>query len=225
MTFKSKILIKSQNTVGTEIASELSGSLYAVVRRNLSAENLEKTNAVLIDNTADDMDEALESLILSGKSDVKTFVLTNDAEPLISDNNGVLFISAKLGTENICRLIGYCLNVRNRRQQAEKATSKLLLDIGFQTSLKGFRYVTEAVALIIENPDATYRFNSRIYPIIAEKHGMTRASVERAVRNSIELAYDKNYLKFEEFFGCSDSKPSNTDFISFCAEKIRIELF
>lgn len=225
MDFKSKILIKSQNAVGTEIASELSGSLYAVVRRNLSAENLEKSNAILIDNTAEDMDEALESLILSGKSGVKTFVLTADAEPLISDTNGVLFMSSKLGTENICRLIGYCLNVENLRKQAEKAVSKLLLSIGFHANLKGYRYVTEAVALIIENPDFAYSFNSRIYPIIGEKHGMTPDSVERAVRNSIDLAYDRNYRKFEEFFGYAVPKPTNTEFISFCAERIRIELF
>lgn len=225
MNLKSQILIKSQNAVGTEIASELSGNLYAVVRRNISAENLEKSNAVLIDNTAEDMDETLESLILSGKTGVKTFVFTNDAEPLISDNNGVLFISAKIGTENISRLIGYCLNVENRCKQAEKAVSKLLLGIGFHTNLKGYRYITEAVALILENPDFAYSFNSRIYPIIAEKHGMTSESVERAVRNSIELTYDKNYRRFEEFFGYAVSKPTITEFISFCAERIRIELF
>ncbi|MDE6102711.1 MAG: hypothetical protein K2F73_07030, partial [Ruminococcus sp.] len=75
--FKSKMLIKSQNAVGTEIASELSGSICAITRHNFSSEMLENNNAVLIDNTTGDMDEASESLILSGKTDAKIFVLTS----------------------------------------------------------------------------------------------------------------------------------------------------
>lgn len=222
--FKTKILIKSQNAVGTEIASELSGSLYAIVCRNLPAEKLKENNAVLIDNTSEDMDESLESLILSGKTGSKTFVLTNDTEPLISDKNGVLFISAKLGTENICRFICYSLNAETSHKQAEKVASKLLLSIGFHAHLKGYRYTAEAVTLIIENPDFAYGFNRKLYSIIAKKHGVTSESIERAVRNSIELAYDRNRQRFEEFFGYPLQKPTNTEFISFCAEKIRIEL-
>lgn len=224
MDFKSKMFIRSQNAVGTEIASELSGDLYAVTRRNLSVEMLEENNAVLIDNTSDDMDEAFETLILNRKTSAKTFILVNDAEPLISDKNGVLFVSEKLGTDNICELIRYCLDTGNLRKQAEKAVSKILLYMGFQANLKGYRYSVESILLIVENPELTYSFNSRLYPLVAEKHGVTPLSVERALRTSIESAYDRNYRKFEEFFGYPLQKPVNTEFISFCAEKIRLEL-
>ncbi|MDE7138396.1 MAG: sporulation initiation factor Spo0A C-terminal domain-containing protein, partial [Ruminococcus sp.] len=64
-----------------------------------------------------------------------------------------------------------------------------------------------------------------LYPIIAEKHNVTSLSVERATRNSIELAYDRNHRKFEELFGYKLLKPTNTEFVAFCAEKIRLELF
>lgn len=225
MDFKSKMLIRSQNAVGTEIASELSGSICAVTRRDFSAETLEKNNAVLIDNTKNDIDEALETLILSGKTGAETFILTSDTEPLISDKNGVLFISEKLGTENICGLICHCLDVGNSRKQAEKAISKALLYMGFQANLRGYRYSIEGISLIVENPELSYSFSHKIYPVIAKNHDVTPASVERAVRNSIELAYDRNHHKFEEFFGYPLQKPINTEFISFCAEKIRLELF
>ncbi len=225
MDLKTKMFIRSQNAVGTEIASELSGDICAVTRRNLSPEILEKNNAVLIDNTTDDMDEALESFILSGKTSAKIFVLTSDNEPFISDKNGVLFISKSLGTENICGLVRYCLNVGNPRKQAEKAVSKVLLNMGFQANLKGYRYSVESILLIVENPELAYSFNNGLYPMVAERHGVTQLSVERALRTSIELAYDRNYRKFEEFFGYPLQKPTNTEFISFCAEKIRMELF
>ncbi len=225
MDLKTKMFIRSQNAVGTEIASELSGDIYAVTRRNFSAEMLEENNAVLIDNTKEDMDEALESLILSGKTGSKIFILTSDAEPLISDKNGVLLISEKLGTENICRLIRYCLDAGNLRKRAEKAVSKVLLYMGFQANLKGYRYSVESILLIAENPELAYSFNNRLYPLVAEKHSVTPLSVERALRTSIESAYDRNYRKFEEFFGYPLQKPVNTEFISFCAEKIRLELF
>lgn len=224
MDFKSKILIKSQNAVGTEIASELSGNLYAVVCRTLTAEKLEESSAVLIDNTSEDMDEYLESLILSGKMGRKTFVLTNDTEPLISDTNGTLFISAKLGTENICRFICHSLNIEAPRKQTEKVVSGLLLSIGFHANLKGYRYIAEAVTLVIENSDFAYCFNKKLYPLIAKKYGVTPENIERAIRTSIEVAYDRNYDKFERFFGYTLQKPTNTEFILFCAEKIRIEL-
>lgn len=221
-----KMLIGSQNAVGTEIASELSRTgIYAVTRRNFSSEMLETNNVVLIDNTKDDMDETLESLILSGKTGARIFVLTSDTEPLISDKNGVLFMSEKLGTESICGLIRYSLDVENSRKQAEKAISKALLYLGFQAHFRGYRYSIEGISLIIENPEFSYSFNHKIYSIIAKNHGVTPASVERAVRNSIESAYDRNYRKFEEFFGYPIQKPTNTEFISFCAEKIRLELF
>ncbi|MDE6666626.1 MAG: sporulation initiation factor Spo0A C-terminal domain-containing protein [Ruminococcus sp.] len=223
--FKSKILIKSKNAVGTEIASELSGNICAITRRDFSSETLENNVPVLIDNTTGDMDEASESFILSGKTNARIFVLTSDAEPLISDKNGILFISDRLGTENICVLLRYFLNAGNARKQAEKITSKVLLNMGFQAHLKGYRYLIEIISAVTENPELIYSFTHKLYPMIAEKHNVTPLSVERSVRHSIELTYDSNYPKFKEFFGYPLPKPTNTEFISFCAEKIRMELF
>ena len=50
MNYKLKMLIESQNAVGTEIASELSANgIYAVTRRDFSVGMLERNDAVLID--------------------------------------------------------------------------------------------------------------------------------------------------------------------------------
>ena len=163
MNLKSKMFIGSQSVVGAKIADRLSeAGIYTVARKEFSAEMLEKNSAVLIDNTADDIDEAMESLILNGSANAKIFVLTSDANPLISDKNGVLFISEKLGTENICVLLGYFFDAENFRRKTEKAASKVLLNMGFQANLKGYRY-------LIENLELIYSFMHELYPVITEK--------------------------------------------------------
>ncbi|MDE7138548.1 MAG: sporulation initiation factor Spo0A C-terminal domain-containing protein, partial [Ruminococcus sp.] len=188
---KSKMLIGSQSIVGAKLAAELSETgIYTVTRRELSAEMLEKNNAVLIDNTADDIDEALETLILSGNTNAKIFVLTSETAPLLSDKNGVLFISEKLGTENICVLLRYFFDAENACKQTEKATSKILLYMGFQANLKGYRYLIEMISAIVGNPELIYSFVHELYPIIAEKHNVTSLSGARAKGNWIGLAYD-----------------------------------
>lgn len=219
-----KILISSRNAVGTEIASELSGDICAVTRRDFSAGMTEKSDAVLIDNTRNDMEESVETFVLSGKNDAKIFVLTDSAEPFVSDKNGVLFISERLGTESICGIIRYCMNSENTQKTIEKSAAKMLLNLGFPANLKGYRYLIETISAVTENRELIYSFNHELYPMIAEKHNVTPLSVERSVRHSIELTYDRNYRKFTEFFGYPLQKPTNTEFISFCAEKIRIEL-
>ncbi len=226
LNIKTKMFIGSQSVVGAKIADRLSeAGVYTITRKEFSAEMLEKSGAVLIDNTGDDIDEATERLILNGSEKVRTFVLTSDESPLISDKNGVMFISEKLGTENICGLLGYFFDAGNFRRKTEKAASKILMNIGFQVNLKGYRYLIAMILTIVENPELIYSFTHEIYPMIAEKYGVTALSVERATRNSIELAYDRNYQKFEELFGYKLQKPTNTEFVSFCAEKIRLELF
>ena len=99
----------------------------------------------------------------------------------------MLFISKSLGTENICELIRYCLNVGNPCKQAEKAASNVLLHMGFQANLKGYRYIIEIISAVIENPELIYSFIQKLYPIVAKKHGVTPISVEQLVRHSIEL--------------------------------------
>lgn len=219
-----KITVKSQNLIGNKIASELSKNLYAVVRNNLSAETLETNNAVLIDTTTEDMDESLEALILSGNPNVKAFVLTSEEELTVYTKNGVLFISEKLGVTNICNLIRHCLDMENYKKQVEKATAKALLYMGFQANLRGYRYIIDTVYLVIEHPEYIYNFSNNIYPLIAEMHGVNPESVERALRGSIDIAFSHYTNRFEEFFGNAVYKPTITEFVTFCAEKIKLEV-
>ncbi|MDE6502265.1 MAG: sporulation initiation factor Spo0A C-terminal domain-containing protein [Ruminococcus sp.] len=219
-----KVLIKSQNVICNKIASELSKNLYAVVRSNLSAETLATNNAVIIDTTTEDMDESLEALILSGNPNVKAFVLTSEEELTIYTKNGVLFISEKLGVTNICNLIRHCLDMENYKKQVEKATAKALLYMGFHAHFRGYRYTIDTVYLVIEHPEYINNFKNNIYPRIAEMYGVSSESVERAIRGSIDTAFDKYMNRFEEFFGNAVYKPPITEFITFCAEKIKLEV-
>ncbi|MCM1506571.1 MAG: sporulation initiation factor Spo0A C-terminal domain-containing protein [Ruminococcus flavefaciens] len=226
MTNNSKMLIESKSIIGTKIADRLSEKgIYAVAQPSFSTEEVENNNAILIDNTNGDMSESLETLILSGKSSVDTFVLTNNSEQMISDKNGVLFISQKIDTESICDIIHYCVKGGNLQKQIEKTIAKMLLYMGFQANHKGYRYTVESILLILDNPEFAYGFNYKLYPVIAKKHNVTPLSVERALRTAISSAYDRNYRKFEEFFEYKLQKPTNTEFVSFCTEQVRLKFF
>ncbi|MDE5771381.1 MAG: sporulation initiation factor Spo0A C-terminal domain-containing protein [Ruminococcus sp.] len=224
INFNNKVLIGSQSTMGTKIANELSKfGIYTSTRQSFSEETLRKHNAVLIDNTAEDMDEIIETVVSNPTLNVRTFVLTKETEQSIYDKNGVLFISESLETESICELIRHCVEEVNTHKRLEIAASKMLLYYGVQPNLKGYRYLVESVTMVAENPDFAFDINKMLYPAIAEIHGVKIASVERAIRTAIEAAYARTKAeKFEELFNYSTTKPWNSEFIAVVAEKIRI---
>ena len=117
----------------------------------------------------------------------------------------------------VCNSIGASINIK-------KTISQFLMQMGFLTHLKGYRYIVEAVAMLIENPCNIGRFQFDIYPKIAEKMGTSPIAVERSIRTVILKTYElheKDY--FKKYFNYYIQKPTNTEFISWCAEKIKAE--
>lgn len=56
---------------------------------------------------------------------------------------------------------------------------------GIKYSNKGFKYLVEAVEMVMELPDDDFKV-TWLYNTIAEKHGTTPGAVERAIRNEME---------------------------------------
>ena len=69
----------------------------------------------------------------------------------------------------------------NRRE-----IENVLLKIGVPTGIKGFRYITDAVLILNENPDIS--ITKELYPTIANKNNTTGSRVERAIRHAFEIA-------------------------------------
>jgi two-component system response regulator (stage 0 sporulation protein A) len=67
-----------------------------------------------------------------------------------------------------------------------------------------------------------------LYPTVAKHFKTTSSRVERAIRHAIEVAWDRgNVETLNEFFGytvsTSKGKPTNSEFISMIADRIRLE--
>ena len=109
----------------------------------------------------------------------------------------------------------------------ERKASVLLYDLMLPPSYKGYKYLKDAILMLCdENCDCT-SFTKNIYPVIADKYGTTPQNIEKNIRSAVIKIYEANSRDdLEKILGKSpiiSEKPSNVKFITFCAEKLRLE--
>lgn len=109
---------------------------------------------------------------------------------------------------------------RNRDNNINNEITKLLLSIGVPCHLNGYQYLREAIHMVIQNSDYLYRVTKVIYPGLAKKFKSTADRVERSIRNAIDQAWASNNIILHHAYTV---KPTNTQFISWMTEKIRME--
>lgn len=213
------VIIASLAMKGTEIASELSSfGLHAVTRADISGKIPRDTDAVVIDNTTGELSETVKKVAENLGMESRVFVLTNEGESMIFEENGILFISSKIDAKSVSEIVRFCTN---SNRDIENCIKKMLFNLGFFAHFRGFRYIVDAIKIVLENPDAIYSVTKTVYPVIAEKHGRGLASIERSIRNAVETAYDNDKEgRFADFLGYMTQKPSNAEFISCCVERI-----
>jgi two-component system, response regulator, stage 0 sporulation protein A len=106
--------------------------------------------------------------------------------------------------------------------------SELLHKLAVAPHLKGYRYIKQAIISVIADKGMLDSITYKIYPSIAQRYGTTPTRVERAIRNTIENAWDRCRVEIiEEMFGYTlnedKGKPSNSEFIAMVADKILLE--
>lgn len=108
-------------------------------------------------------------------------------------------------------------------------TAILLRKMGIKPGLLGWKYINEAVNLVIEDPMTIDGITKILYPTIAKKFGTTPSRVERAIRHAIEVSFYRLPLcMVKDIFGntmeCSSStKPTNKEFIAAVAQVVANE--
>lgn len=105
---------------------------------------------------------------------------------------------------------------------------KQLKHLGVPANLLGYRYLQEAISIVLEDPNAINRVTKQLYPTVAKVCGSTASRVERAIRHAVEHVFDHTDCDIVyEYFGntYSDSgKLTNTQFIAGVAEYIKMEV-
>lgn len=102
-----------------------------------------------------------------------------------------------------------------------------LSKLHFRSGMKGFEYIAAAAELLIRDRATFSMITKVLYPEISKKFSTTPASVERAIRNAIQCAWDSNSRELHNMFPenlMSNERPSNSQFLSTFSDRIRIEM-
>lgn len=100
--------------------------------------------------------------------------------------------------------------------------------IGTPAHVRGHNYLRMAILLAYEDESYLWNVMNRLYPEIARKYHKSMTSVERGIRNAIEITWNRrNAAVLEEVFGntvsYSKSKPTNVEFIAMIVDRLKTE--
>lgn len=116
----------------------------------------------------------------------------------------------------------------DQEHEIEVRVTEIIHDIGVPAHIKGYQYLRESIILTVNNMENVNAITKVLYPTVAKHFKTTSSRVERAIRHAIEVAWDRgNVETLNEFFGYtisnSKGKPTNSEFISMIADRIRLE--
>ena len=112
--------------------------------------------------------------------------------------------------------------------ELEMRVTNIIHDIGVPAHIKGYQYLREAIIMTVKDMDIINAITKVLYPPVAKRYKTTRSRVERAIRHALEVAWDRGDVEvLNGFFGYTVSnvkgKPTNSEFISMIADRIRLE--
>lgn len=111
---------------------------------------------------------------------------------------------------------------------AKKLATQAIHDLGVPAHILGHLYLREAI-LYVMDADAPGAVTKQLYPAVAQKFGATASQVERAIRHAIQSAWSRcDPAVVQQYFGSTISsrrgKPTNSEFISMIADRLRLQL-
>ncbi|MBQ6806657.1 MAG: sporulation initiation factor Spo0A C-terminal domain-containing protein [Lachnospiraceae bacterium] len=114
------------------------------------------------------------------------------------------------------------------RSEVEQSISRLMLELGIPAHLKGYQYLRTAIFMCIEDMELIGSVTKLLYPDLAKRYMTTDQKIERAIRNAIEVSWERgNSDLFEKLFGyCNNiehSRPTNSEYIASVADFVRLE--
>lgn len=117
---------------------------------------------------------------------------------------------------------------RENLQELEKNVSEFMLELGIPAHLRGYQFLRSAVLLCVEDMELVGSVTKLLYPDLARLYETTPQKIERAIRNAIEVSWERgNGELFEELFGYCNageySRPTNSEYIATVADYIRLE--
>ena len=115
------------------------------------------------------------------------------------------------------------------RRTLERYITKLMIDLGVPAHLKGYHYLREAVMVSENDLEAVTSVTKILYPSVARTFRTSGQKVERAIRNAIEVSWERgNEKTMKDIFGYSSisgkQRPTNSEYIARMADKVRLDM-
>ena len=111
----------------------------------------------------------------------------------------------------------------------ERYITDVMLEIGVPAHLKGYYYLRNAIMMTGRDIEVVTSVTKLMYPVIARHFKTTDQKVERAIRNAIDVSWERgNTQTFEKLFGYSiqdgRTRPTNSEYIARIADKVRLDI-
>ncbi len=113
-------------------------------------------------------------------------------------------------------------------RKLEQEISEFMLELGIPAHLRGYQYLRSAIEMCTEDMELVGSVTKLLYPDLAKLYHTTDQKIERAIRNAIEVSWERgNGEMFERLFGyCNSpeySRPTNSEYIATVADYIRLK--
>ena len=111
----------------------------------------------------------------------------------------------------------------------EVRVTKMIHEVGVPAHITGYQYLRDAIMMTVDDMNVINAITKVLYPTVARHYSTTSSRVERAIRHAIEVAWDRGDVEvLQKVFGYTVSqtkgKPTNSEFISMLADRLRLEL-
>ena len=108
--------------------------------------------------------------------------------------------------------------MKDKKGIYDEVINDTLMTLGIPANHKGFDYIRDIIEYIIEYDLKVFELNKTIYRVIAFKYNKSIYSIERDIRYSIEIGYNrtKNYINddlYKNSINYDKLKPTNKQFI------------
>lgn len=125
---------------------------------------------------------------------------------------------------------GASINLKESKEapiDLDKEITDILHEIGVPAHIKGYMYLRESITMVYNDIDILSGITKVLYPTVAKKYNTTSSRVERAIRHSIEVAWNRGNVEaisqiFSYTISYNKSKPTNSEFIAMIADKLRL---
>ena len=119
-------------------------------------------------------------------------------------------------------------NIMMSPRELEKTISDFMRELGIPAHLRGYQFLRSAVGMCVEDMELVGSVTKLLYPDLAKMYQTTDTKIERAIRNAIEVSWERgNSDLFEELFGYANTveytRPTNSEYIAVVADYIRLK--